>query len=361
MKVPRIGFFTVTPSPYQREFFKAMINSGKMDLTVYYQQMGASDSPWRSYEAGPYEKYLPGWGFDFGRVRVQFNGNFPDLKEADLWIVNASLTSPAAQWFMRHHLRDQPWLYWAERIRPGSTVRGLFQNVMASAIQTAQGIVAIGSSAAKDYRYRFPKHKVWNIPYHCNLEAFQALERKQVIKAEITFLFCGQMIYRKGTDILLNAFARLYANNKKVRLLLVGREGDLSKYLKKLPSEIVSKIEYAGFKEPEELPAFFLRSDIFVLPSRYDGWGVVLNQALAAGLPLICSDQTGAARDLVQAERNGLIVKVGDVEELYHAMNRMAHNPRLIEDWGAFSRKLSQEWTPQAGVQRWQEILSEVL
>ena len=111
------------------------------------------------------------------------------------------------------------------------------------------------------------------------------------------------MIARKGLDHLLAAFAAVAARHSHVRLLLVGREAELPQMLKALPPEVRARVEYAGFQPPEALPRYFAQADVFVLPSRYDGWGVVVNQAIGAGLPVVCSDAVGAAYDLVEDER----------------------------------------------------------
>jgi glycosyltransferase involved in cell wall biosynthesis len=356
----RIAFFTVMPSPYQRELFNAMQSSQSLEVKVYYQQMGASDSPWAPSASMAHEKHLPGWGFDAGHVRVQFNCDLPEAEEADLWVVNASLTSPAAQWFMRHCLRKHRWLYWAEQIHAGAGLKGKAQSVLAGGLGNACGIVAVGGAAARDYQRRFPDQNVWNIPYHTDLDAFQVPPKRYFADGVPTFLFCGQMIHRKGIDVLLEAFARLSNNGVQARLLLVGMESDLRGYLSKLPSEVVAKIEYAGFKQPHELPPYFLRSDVFVLPSRYDGWGVVVNQAVAAGLPVICSDAVGAAEDLVVRGRNGVVVEAGNVADLSEAMGRLARNRTLVVDWGINSRAISRQWTLQAGTKKWEALASEL-
>ena len=113
------------------------------------------------------------------------------------------------------------------------------------------------------------------------------------------------------------------------------------------------RIAYEGFQPPEELPRFFAQADVFVLPSRYDGWGVVVNQALGAGLPILCSDQVGAGRDLVRDEVNGLHFPAGDASALRAAMARCMEDRQRLTAWGAASRKEAAEWTPEAGAARW--------
>jgi glycosyltransferase involved in cell wall biosynthesis len=101
--------------------------------------------------------------------------------------------------------------------------------------------------------------------------------------------------------LLLQAFDRLIQAGINARLLLVGREAELPEMMRSTSPQTQQKIEYADFTTRIST-SIFQSSDIFVLPSRYDGWGVVVNQALGAGLPIICSDAVGAAPDLVSRE-----------------------------------------------------------
>jgi glycosyltransferase involved in cell wall biosynthesis len=162
------------------------------------------------------------------------------------------------------------------------------------------------------------------------------------------------MIARKGLDLLLTAFAQL---PPRARLLLVGREAELQLLLNPLSAEVRARIEYAGFQAPDDLPRFFAQADVFVLPSRYDGWGVVVNQALGAGLPVICSDKVGAGYDLVLESVNGCIFPAGDADSLRANMQRFLDQPPLIDQYGDASRRSAALWQPVIGAAKWVEIL----
>src|SRR3954468_20507776 len=154
-------------------------------------------------------------------------------------------------------------------MRHQTGAKRLIQQRLASPIARAAGIVAIGGAAERDYRSRFPSLRHFCIPYHCDLAPFLAA-RRDADARPLTFLFCGQMIERKGVDILLRAFDRLIVNGMDARLLLVGREAELPEFINLLSPATKSKFEYAGFQAPESLPDYFARSDVFVLPSRHD-------------------------------------------------------------------------------------------
>ncbi len=362
MKPPKIAFFTVMPSPYQRDLFEALAKENEVELTIYYQQPGAQDSPWKRAELNSYERLLPGRGFEFLNVRFQFNRKLPAADEADLWVINGSLTSPSAQWMMRRNPGNSRWIFWGEQIRPTSNLlKQHLQQFLSCPLAQASAIAAVGSRAARDYALRFPGQRIWNIPYHCDLRPYRAIGQKRRTNTEVTFFFCGQMIRRKGIDILLEAFTRLCQGNTLARLLLAGRPGELPALLQTLPVPVRSRIEYAGFKEPHELPEYFARADVFVLPSRYDGWGVVINQALGAGLPVICSEAAGASQDLVDPGQNGLRIPAGDAALLFDAMRKLADDPLLCREMGNYSLEKSREWTAEAGAKKWLKLIRETL
>jgi len=338
------AFISVVPSPYQRDLFAALARRSELDLHVFYLEAASPDSPWPEKPLANYERVLPGFWFPLGHARCHWNWNLPDWRDFDLLVSNTLLTSLTGQWLMRGPWRRRPWIFWAER--PGGS--SALHRRLAAPLQHARAIAAIGSRAAREYAIRFPQTPVIDIPYHCDLAPFLAAPRPAP-SDEPVFLFCGQMIARKGVDVLLEAFARV----PRGRLLLVGREAELPQMLAELPSTVRARVDYAGFQPPEELPHFFARAHVFVLPSRYDGWGVVVNQALGAGLPILCSDQVGAGLDLVTPEVNGLRFPAGDATALAAAMQRCVNEPATLTAWGDASRTRAAGWTPDAGAAKW--------
>src|SRR5262249_23786495 len=157
-------------------------------------------------------------------------------------------------------------------------------------------------------------------------------------------------------DLLLQAFDTLIEKGLDVRLLLVGREADLPNFLQMVSPAARARIDYQGFQPPERLPQYFDRSDVFVLPSRHHGWGVVINQALAGGLAIITSDAVGAGLDLVDDGINGMRVVAGNPDGLCNAMETLALNPHLAQEWGKKSREKALDLTPEAGADKWVRV-----
>jgi glycosyltransferase involved in cell wall biosynthesis len=356
-RVYKAVFITIVPSPYQRDLFGALAARDDIDLSVYYMEAASPDSPWPEKSLRSFERIMPGFWVSFRGARSHVNWNLPDLSEAD-FVVLSSFTSLTGQYLMHGRLRRKRWLFWGERLQDAFGAKHFVQSRLAAAISRASGVVGIGRAAEEDYHRRFPNLPHFSIPYHCDLSAFFAIRRRRQATAPMTFLFCGQMIRRKGVDLLLRAFDWLIARGFDARLLLVGREAELPQFLATVSSDARSKICYEGFQAPERLPSYFEKSDVFVLPSRHDGWGVVINQALATGLPIITSDVVGAGLDLVDCGKNGMHVAAGDVQALYRAMEALCLNPDMAREWGQRSRDRARGLTPEAGAEKWLRVFS---
>jgi glycosyltransferase involved in cell wall biosynthesis len=355
----RVAFVSVVPSPYQRDLFAALARRDDVELSVHYLEAESPDSPWPSKPLQVYEHVLPGRWIAVGNARVHINWPLPDLRECDLVVMN-TLMSFTAQALMRGPLRRRRWIFWGERLGPNrSGIAGAAHALLLAPLRHARAIAGIGSWAVEDYRKRFPQLEHVSIPYHCDISDFAPAPRAERDQ-EVVILFCGQMIARKGLDLLLAAFAHVAEENASVRLLLVGREAELPRMLETIPPALRARIEYAGFQPPGELPRFFCRANLFVLPSRHDGWGVVVNQAIGAGLPIVCSDQVGAGFDLVREGVNGFRFPSGDVEALSSALRTLIRDERLRVEMGAASLRIAPDISPEAGARKWADLFSRI-
>jgi poly(glycerol-phosphate) alpha-glucosyltransferase len=357
-RVLNVTFYSVVPAPYQRDIFYALSQLPNINLQIHYLESSCADSPWPDKDLQSYENVLPGGFLGWGNSRFHINTHWPNCSNTDVVILNG-YQSLTAQLILQIQANQIPCLFWGEKmVGTSSGIKGVLQKNLALGLRNCKAIVAIGSKAQRDYQQRFPDKPVFNIPYYCDLTPFVG-NPPQRPRTPTTFLFCGQMIQRKGVDVLLQAFEKVICAGHDARLLLVGREAELPQMLEGLQPKVRSYIEYAGFQSPESLHVFFQRADIFVLPSRYDGWGVVVNQALGAGLPIIGSDTVGAVEDLVECGKNGMIFPVGNVDALYDALMHYLQNPSEIHEASQASLQKSQAWTPQIGAERWIEVIQK--
>jgi glycosyltransferase involved in cell wall biosynthesis len=352
----QIVFYSIVPSPYQRDLFYALSLCPEVSIQVYYLEPVSPDAPWQQKQLQPYEKLLPGSCITWGAARFHLNWHLP-IARADVIVLNGYLSS-ISQMILHFRSTQVPCVFWGEKMVAESTgIKGMIQQQFAAGLNQCRAIAAIGSRAEAAYRQRFSDMPVFDIPYYCDLTPFA--DRPARPRSPITVLFCGQMIERKGVDLLLTAFERIIQQGISARLLLVGREAELPQMMESIAPSTRQHIEYAGFQEPESLPPYFEQADLFVLPSRYDGWGVVVNQALGAGLPIICSDAVGAAQDLVDPS-NGAIFPAGDGEALFQALLHYLHDPRSLQSASLASQHKAIAWSPQAGAKRWLEVFKKL-
>jgi len=370
----KLCFLSVMPSPYMEDLFEALNEASGIKIQVLYETMAVQDTHWGNRDLPDYAKLIGSCSSTPPHRRFTYNSAITtDLlqADADLYIVQgySSLTDQAAfRWLIKHQKR---WGFWGER--PGLRKRGwlgrmLRERAMRPVLESADGIVGIGKLAVEKYQERLTRNiPVVNIPYLCRLDQFmEAADQHHNLESSrdessITILYCGQLIHRKGLDTLLLAFQSLHSQHDNLKLLLVGTGPDEEKLKSMLSETEREAVEFTGFQSVDALPGLFASSDIFVLPSRHDGWGVVVNQALAAGLPIICSDQVGAGYDLIEQGINGYQFPVEDWETLARDLKKLIDNPDLRRQMSQASRTAANDWTPQRGVELWRDFATTLL
>ena len=146
----------------------------------------------------------------------------------------------------------------------------------------------------------------------------------------IEFLFVGQLTSRKGVDILVQALAPFVITNERIKLALVGH-GEAAEELRHMVTSlgIIDRVTFEGTLPSNRVLQRIARSSILVLPSRWDGWGLVVNEAFSVGIPVIVSDMCGA-RDLVDQGINGWVFKSDNVESLRDAIRHYLAADRTI-------------------------------
>ena len=103
-------------------------------------------------------------------------------------------------------------------------------------------------------------------------------------------------------------------------------------------------VHFLGFRNQTQLPACYALADVFVLPSRYEAWGLVVNEAMCSGLPIIASDKVGAARDLVREGVNGFCIFVRQREPACRPLTKDSRRRESRWDMSAQSRAVIQGW-----------------
>jgi glycosyltransferase involved in cell wall biosynthesis len=157
------------------------------------------------------------------------------------------------------------------------------------------------------------------------------------------FLYLGRLEPHKGVADLLLAFGRLRKTGIQAELLVAGG-GSLSGMVAEAAAAD-SAIHYLGHLSGERVWDAYTQADVFVLPSRVEPWGLVVNEAMAAGLPVIVTDRVGSAADLVEKGVTGIVVPGENVDELERAMKALASDAVLRGTMGSAAKAAIQGWT----------------
>jgi glycosyltransferase involved in cell wall biosynthesis len=189
---------------------------------------------------------------------------------------------------------------------------------------------------------------VFEAPHSTDIYRFLDVARERVDRAgdAIRVLTVGRLMAAKGIDLLLRGVAGARAQGAAVGLIIVG-EGDDEARLRALADELaLTDVEWHGFVEPADLPAHLARADVFAFPTLGDTFGIVLLEAAAAGLPLVCSPHAGAARDLVEDGETGFVVDPCDTAGFARAFTTLAGDPELRGRMGRAAHELAAGRTP---------------
>lgn len=152
-------------------------------------------------------------------------------------------------------------------------------------------------------------------------------------------LFAGKMIPEKNLEELLTAFGIAEKQEHSLRLLLVG-DGPLRAALESRALTLESRPTFVGFMNQTRIPEAYAAADFLVLPSRSETWGLVVNEAMACGLPAIVSDRVGCAVDLVREGETGAVYASGDVAGLAARLVEFARDPDRTRAMGGRAREL---------------------
>ena len=223
------------------------------------------------------------------------------------------------------------------------------------ALAKADHITATGLRLASvTLRYAPRAKPVTVVPYGVDLARFQPLARNGARPSEVVVGSVARLSPEKGLDVLLRAAARLIERGTPVRVVLAG-DGPWRVRLRRMAERlgIAGRVDFRGELPHEQVPALLAELDIFVLPSRAEGFGVAALEAQAMELPVVASRVHGIP-DVVEDGRTGLLVPPGDEQALAEAIGRLAGDAGLRAAIGRAGRTLVQERY------RWQENAAQM-
>lgn len=176
--------------------------------------------------------------------------------------------------------------------------------------------------------------------YAANIERFR--EMPPILDRPKAFLFLGRLVGVKGINALIKGFEYYCSQTVDPWRMVIGGVGPLKDLIDTNPM-----IDYIGFVQPFGLADFMKMGRCFILPSLFEPWGVVIHEAAAAGLPIICSNECGACAQFVRDGLNGYIIEPRP-GSLKSAMERISHLPPAdLEGMSEVSGTLGGMWSPK--------------
>jgi len=346
-------------TPYMVPVFNEIASRPTLDIVVYSMGESERNREWK-VEGGVEFRHviLRGSHFAFGdrdtsTVHVNLSILQKLSRERPEVIVSSGYSSITNQLaFYSAKTAGIPFLLWS-----GSTqgekhwLKPALRPYLKWFVANVDGFIAYGS-AARDYLICLgaPRAEISIAPNTVDTSFFKesVMRRNRVtirknlreqlgLNASVLVLYVGQLIERKGVDSLIRAMS-IVQQKRDVGLVVVGdgRERSSLTHLSRGLKEVV----FTGNIQYRDLPDYYALADMLVLPSREEVWGLVVNEAMACGTPILCSSNAGCSRDLVKDSVNGFVFQPGDVNTLAQRIEELASDAELRGSFGSSSQQI---------------------
>lgn len=356
----KVLWLTNIPSPYRVAFFNEL---GKQcELTVLFEKRSAADrdDSWKKFDIQNFKaEFLKGWKLGGKAVLCPGVGAYLRRNRYDKVVVTNFSNPTGILAIALMKLRKIPYVVESDGGFAGSG-KGAKEALKTWLLSGAQQCFSTAREHDKYYRtYGVSQDRIVRYPFTSlkegdllrqtvSLAEKTELRKKLGIREEKCIVSVGQFIRRKGYDVLLDALAEA---DRSVGCYIVGGV-PTEEYLAQVERLGLINVHFVGFKQKAELAQYYMAADAFVLPTREDIWGLVINEAMAYGLPVITTDRCIAGLELVKNGENGYIVPVGDVQALAHRIQDLLEDPACLASMGEKSLQTIRSYTIEGMAER---------
>ena len=375
MRKLRLVYWNNIPTPYMVDRFNALADRDTYEFEAWFsartepgRSWAVDESTWRF----PY-RYLHGVGM--GQFRLELPIRLLGAKRPDVLVsLYASPSYVIGSTLAR--FRGTRIAYWVEVTFDAWTPRRRWKEALKRWLfPRAHGILTPGGDGrAFAERYGAPRGRIHRVPHAIDVDRFRvgaedarpdrAALRERLGLEGCTFIYVGRLWeHGKGLGHLIDAFAAIATGDTRpLSLLLVGDGPDESRLRRRARAEGVGDaVKFAGFVPSAELPRYYAASDVFVFPTIGDPYGLVLDEAMAASLPVISTSAAGELGERVQHGHNGLLVPPADTAALAEAMLQMASDSAKRVAMGQESAGNVRGRTPEAWAQALEGAIGSIL
>lgn len=221
-------------------------------------------------------------------------------------------------------------------------------------LRRVDAVLACGSLGRAYFeKYGVAPDDIFYSPYEPNYEQIQELPSDKIESAAHRFgikpgrrriIFSGRLVAVKRPELLIEAFGQIAKRRPEWDLVIVG-DGPMRAQLQAMVhQDLTARVIWTGFLDDQEaVTALYRNCDVLALPSDYEPWALVVNEAAAAGLAIVCSDVVGAAAELVVPGKNGELFKAGSLDGLIEALLKVT-DPARVDGYRALSSAMLSEW-----------------
>ncbi len=363
----RLVIVTEIIAPYRIPVFNALAQQDGIHLhVIFLAENDPTQRQWPVYKNEIRFSYhvLPGWRRRVGKHNLLLNwGMSGALRHARPDVIVCGGYNYVASWKAMGWARRNrvPFLLWLESTTKDFRSRyRLIESMKSRFLHHCDGFVVPGISSFEYLRnYEAAEEIVFTAPNAVDSQFFvqraeivrrdAAMQRRALHLPEHFFLFAGRLLAEKGVFDLLEAYAALALElRREVGLVFVG-DGDARSELTRRSAAVrPGWVQVGGFAQREQLAAYYALADVFVFPTHTDPWGLVVNEAMACGVPVICSNVAGCVADLVEDRWNGRVVCAGEISQLASVMEELACNAELRTLMSQRSRQRVAQYSPEA-------------
>ena len=349
----KVLFTTNVPSPYRVDFFNEL---GKLcDLTVLFEKTTSSerDQSWGNYKFDTFKGvFLKGISISTDKAWCRGFKKYLKDKSYDI-IVCCNYSSPTGM-AMIHYMRHHKIPYFIEGDGGfAKSGKGLKEKIKRHFLKEAYGYfstakmhdeyyLTYGATQEKLHRYPFTSLFERDIIQSLPTKEEKLILREELgLKEEKIILTVGRFIHKKAFDVAINSMATL-SNN--IGLYIIG--GTPTEEYIALRNNLKAKnIHFVGFMDKETLKKYYRAADLFILPTREDIWGLVVNEAMSNGLPIVSTNRCIAALELVKEGVNGYIVPVDDEKSLAEAIKKVVEDEEIKRQMSQASLEIIRAYT----------------
>ncbi len=362
----RLAVITEIIAPYRVPVFNALAREAGVDLhVIFLSETDPGLRNWRIYANEiqfPYE-VLPSWRRRVGSRSVLLNrGLAPALNEISPDVVICGGYNYLASWQALTWTRRKrvPFLLWIEStLMDQRGGRQTVEFLKKKFLEGCDGFIVPGKSSLEYVRsFGIPDNLVFTAPNAVANQIFQDQARKAITHTCFESqsrglpsryaLFVGRLVREKGIFELLEAYENLDSKLKSELGLVIVGDGPARKQIERRISDgLHHSIKVAGFVHRDELAAYYALAEMLVFPTHTDTWGLVVNEAMACGLPVIASRAAGCVSDLVREGWNGFVIEPRNITQLTEAISRLSCNTELRLRMGKRSSELISEYSPE--------------